>query len=828
MNRYRHVGLCAALLGATCLSALTPALAQQELGDIEEIIISATKRAQGLQDVPIAVSAYSAELLQNAGVSDLRELTQIAPSLMLTSSQSEAAGATARIRGIGTTGDNPGLESSVAVFIDGVYRSRNSIGLTELGPIERVEILRGPQGTLFGRNASAGLINIVTQGPTNAFTGYGEASYGNFDYIRLAAGLSGPLAGDRLGARIDGIYLERDGFLKDKVTGKDYNDRERFLLRGQLRAEPTETVTLRLIADYAERDEQCCAAVTLVRGPTAAFIEALGGQLGSGGTPAGSNPFDRRSATTPGRDFLQDVEEGGVSLEANWQTGIGTLTSISAYREWHNERGQDADFSSADILFRPSGAFLQDFETFTQELRLNGRVGILDWLVAGYYANEDLRIDDTIAIGSDYESFASLLVDVADGAVDGFAGTLPFPGFRAFLAGATGGLFPNALALGTEGSSRFDQNSESWALFTHNILSITDALELTLGLRYTQERKRVDATITTVNPTCSLILSNPAFVPLAQLPCLPFFNPAVDGVFDDGRRKETQWSGTAALNYVWNDGFSSYASYSRGYKAGGFNLDRAGLTPFAADLNSDLQFEEETVDSVELGFKWRTADRRASINASGFYSRFEDFQVNTFNGIAFVVQAVPKATVKGVEVEASLRPTDRFSVQGGVTYADTQYGKNLPGAIFAPPSPTNPLGGALWQLPGSRLTNAPEWAVTGSATYRYPVADSFLSLLHVDFRYTSKVNTGSDLDLEKLEGGVFQVNGRIGFGDIDERWSIEVWARNIFDENYSQVIIDAPLQGSGTARNTLVPNTQTFDAFLAEPRTYGVTLRGAF
>src|SRR4029453_2443679 len=220
--------------------------------DTSEIVVTATRRNEALSDVPLAVSAVTAETLQNSGASDIRQLTQVSPSLLVSSTSSEAGAGVARIRGIGTVGDNPGLESSVAVFIDGVYRSRTGVGLTELGQVDRVEVLRGPQGTLFGRNASAGLIHIITAKPRFTREIYGEASIGNYDFRRLELGATGPIT-DTLAARIDGLYMQRDGFLEDVISGGDYNDRNRYMVRGQLLYQPNDDLSVRLIADYANR-----------------------------------------------------------------------------------------------------------------------------------------------------------------------------------------------------------------------------------------------------------------------------------------------------------------------------------------------------------------------------------------------------------------------------------------------------------------------------------------------------------------------------------------------------------------------------------------------
>jgi iron complex outermembrane recepter protein len=255
----------AAAIPALAIATASPAFAQDAQSEAEpaaaagEIVITAQGRAQQLADVPLAVSAVNSEQMQNSGANDIRQLNQVAPSLLVSSTGSEANGS-ARIRGIGTVGDNPGLESSVAVFIDGVYRSRSGIGLNELGEIERVEVLRGPQGTLFGRNASAGIISIVSKAPSfSGFSGGAEASYGNYDLMRFSANLNVPL-GETVAARVDGVYVKRDGFYYDSTNKTDVNDRDRFFVRGQLLFEPSSDLRIRLIGDYTKRDEKCCGA----------------------------------------------------------------------------------------------------------------------------------------------------------------------------------------------------------------------------------------------------------------------------------------------------------------------------------------------------------------------------------------------------------------------------------------------------------------------------------------------------------------------------------------------------------------------------------------
>ena len=374
------------LLSAGVIAISTPAFAQDSQGQTTDaatpaaespteaasteadegdvIVVTAQGRSQILQDVPIAVTAVNAESMQNSGATDIRQLNQLAPSLLVSSTSTESNGS-ARIRGIGTVGDNPGLESSVAVFIDGVYRSRSGIGLNELGEIDRVEVLRGPQGTLFGRNASAGLIHIFSKKPSFNFGGYGEATIGNYDYRRLAAGITGPI-GDDLAFRLDGVLVKRDGFYDDINNDTDVNDRNRWFTRGQLLYEPNDQLSVRLIGDYTWRKEKCCGAVYVnndindnigglndpsIQLPAETTSSTCLRDLGQD-PQAFDNGWKRDIYVTPGRSYKGKTTDGGVSLEVNYDFGGAKLTSITAYRGYKSEQNGDFDFSTVDILYR--------------------------------------------------------------------------------------------------------------------------------------------------------------------------------------------------------------------------------------------------------------------------------------------------------------------------------------------------------------------------------------------------------------------------------------------------------------------------------------------
>lgn len=899
------------MLSAGLFALATPALAQDvdpaqeaEAEESGEIIVTAQGRSQALADVPLAISAVNAEALQNSGANDIRQLNQLAPSLLVSSTGTEANGS-ARIRGIGTVGDNPGLESSVAVFIDGVYRSRSGVGLNELGEIERVEVLRGPQGTLFGRNASAGLISVVSKAPSFTFGATGEASYGNFDYFRLAAGVTGPLT-ETLAGRIDGVYSRRDGFYNDAANNTDVNDRDRFFVRGQLLFEPTSELSFRLIGDYTIRNEACCGAVyiddsitPLLGGlhqpsvpltplqPNGNNIINVLNDLGQS-LAAFDNAFSRELSVTPGRSYDGETQDWGVSLEANWDLGFANLTSITGYRDYDSDQGSDTDYSTVDILYREAdGGAARRFQTFSQELRLQGEAfgGRLDWLVGAYYADEDLTLTDNLRFGDQYGRFVNCRIISGGGLAGLYSPNSPscvVPGVGPATLASFGADIANGFALldtlndlGTT-SDRYLQNSRNFAFFTHNIIHITDRLDLTLGLRYTNERKTFDATFGNDNTVCPALqgsllddLASPSATvrglagALIAFGCQGNSTAELNGVSIDDRRSEDEFTGTGILSWKPVDDLLLYASYSRGYKAGGFNLDRSALkspilpfaaTPGGADaLTGNLEFDSEINDAYEIGAKF--TGRNGSVTVAIFRQEFENFQLNTFNGSVFLVQTVngctddlgtgptdlspttgacdpnsirPGVISEGVEVEVALSPIRDIQMTAGLTYADTSYVNNLVGSDQG-----IPLDPALRVLPGNNLSNAPELVVTGSFAWTPDIGSSGLSgLFYIDSRLTSDFNTGSDLFPQKLQESFAVFNARIGLRGPDQRWGVEFWGQNIFNQDFTQVTFNTPFQAGTTSAPFVDPQfpggRQIFSSFLAEPRTYGITLRGKF
>ena len=886
--------------------------ASTEQDEGEAIVVTAQGRRQILQDVPIAVTAVGAEAMQNSGANDIRQLNQLAPSLLVSSTGSEANGS-ARIRGIGTVGDNPGLESSVAVFIDGVYRSRSGIGLNELGEIDHVEVLRGPQGTLFGRNASAGLIHIFSKKPSFNLGVQGEVTIGNYDLRRFEAGITGPLT-DSVAFRLEGIHVKRDGFYKDEENGTDVNDRDRFFVRGQLLYEPNENLSVRLIGDITRRDEKCCAAVFVnnevnenignLIDPAANNIVRVLRDLGQD-LSAFRNPYSRDISVTPGRGYGGKTKDGGVSLQVDYDFGFAELTSITAYREYFAAQGGDLDYGTVDILYREDddNAYRR-FKTFSQEVRLTGEAfgDRLDWLVGGYFADEDLKVTDNLRFGSQYGRFANCRI-ISGG---GLAG-LYSPGSPMCVApivgpgtiGAVGGAdiltaFGLLDTLNDLGSTQdvYKQNSRNWALFTHNIFHVTNKIDVTLGLRYTSERKKFDATFGNDNVICpqiqGLVLDELSTGTATQralagaligLACQGNSTAELNGVSIDDKRSENEFTGTGILSYRPNQNLMFYASYSRGYKAGGFNLDRSALkspiVPFALSggaqsLVGRLQFDPEIVDAFELGGKYSRGG--LTLNFALFRQEFKNFQLNTFDGSVFIVQNVNGCSgdlvggsgadedqskfstapnfigpvnssaaalsgacdeddvgygvrSQGFELEGAARVLDDLRLTAGVTYADTRYRKDLVGTDDG-----TPLNPALRMLPGSRVSNAPKWVVTSSLAYTPSIGNGGMrGLFYVDSRYSTDYNTGSDLFPQKGQESFTVINGRIGLRGPDERWAVEAWVQNLLNRDYTQVAFNSPFQEGAVGPPFTDPGypggRQIFSAFLAEPRTYGLTLR---
>ena len=831
----------AILFAAASAIALTGAQAvAQEGRSVDIITVTAQKREQGIQDVPVAVTAYNEEFLLNAGVRDLKDLAIISPGLNVTSTTNEFV-TTARIRGIGTVGDNPGLESSVGVVIDGVPRARNGVGFNDLGELERIEVLRGPQGTLFGANTTAGIINVVTKRPEYDFSSHVQLDYigGDASGWGVSGGITGGLD-DNMALRLYGGIRERDGYQTVETFGgprteTEDGDQDFYTFRGQLLVDFNEDVNLLLSGDLTKREENCCGAPSLVSGPTAGIISGL---LVPGGRPTAGNedPFSRVIQANRGTE--QNIIDHGYSGELNWQFDNFNMVAILSDRTYNLDSGQDTDFTGADIVFRDVGNNSFDFGNTTFELRFSGSTESFEWMFGSYYSNEDLVRQDSIQMGSDFSAYLGYLggnPGLVNALANGLGGAF-IPGYVPLAAG-TGAPLGGGNPLG----DTFTQDGESFSLFTHNTWHLTDSTDLTFGLRHTTTEKTANFEFGDSNvPACdvweavfgeALDFSTPlsqailngfslgSGVPVASLvqfgtfTCLPFSRDVFSSINNTQSLEENEFSGLLSLSHRFNDDLLMYGTYSRGYKAGGFNLDRftqAGssavdFTSVLADPSSyPARFDPEIVDSFEIGIKTEWFNDTLLANFYLFKSEFDTYQLNTFNGIAFFVTTIDGASTQGGELELLWLPDAMpgLTMQGGVTYADATYNE------FAPTGTPD-----VDVLSGRNFSLAPEWYASGSATYNGTFGQDMTWLAHLDARYMSEQNTGSDLDPEKHQEAYTLFNGRVGIGAADESWSLELWGRNLTDEDYLQVGFDGPFQPG------------SFNAFLGTPRSWGLTLR---
>ena len=508
------------LLGATMLcAATTPAFAfAQDAAPADdtatttdvaadttdygnEIIVTASKRSQTLQDTPIAVSVTSAADLQNAQIRDLIDLQSAVPSLRVSQLQS-SANTNFIIRGFGNGANNAGIEPSVGVFIDGVYRSRSAAQIGDLPNVERIEVLRGPQSTLFGKNASAGVISIVTQKPQYEFGGSVEATYGNYNAVTIKGDVTGPIS-DTIAFSLGANYNRRDGYAQDLKLNTDVNDRNRWGVRGQLLFEPTDALSIRLIGDYDKIDENCCIAGNVIAGPTVAITNALAG----GASVDANNPFSYNVYN----NFLStnEIENYGGSAQIDYEMGNLGLTSITAYRQVRALTNQDSDFTGADLIGENSADL--GIDTFTQELRLTSDFdGPINFLVGGYYFNEKIDQKNDIRFGTQFRPYGDQLIRAASGnALNVALLEQTFGALEGNPAKYTGSFFRAGDGL----DEAYRLKDEAFSIFGTLDFEVTDRLTFTVGANYTKDKKRFSTNVISSDVFSGINLNAPAYAP---------------------------------------------------------------------------------------------------------------------------------------------------------------------------------------------------------------------------------------------------------------------------------------------------------------------------
>jgi outer membrane receptor protein involved in Fe transport len=828
---------------------------------VEEITITATKRSQNIQDVPIAVTAITAEGLQARGITDVKDLQQAAPSLVITDSNSTTNGGVIRIRGMGTSGNNPGLESAVGSFIDGVFRARAGLALQDLIDVERVEVLRGPQGTLFGKNTSAGLIHIITKQPEFEWGGHVQGSIGNLDLRKAEASVTGPLIENLLAFRLAGAVHVRNGYYHDINSNDTFADRDRWTLKGQLLWTPADNLDFRFITDYTKMREHCCPATYAVVGRNAKHIVALGGHilgnsqegavdaLVSGGGFTTQYLDNNNLNVGTNSDPTENVNDWGLSLETNWDLDVLKVKSILAHRQTKIFRSQDVDFTDVDILL--PGDNDEQWKTWSLEVQLSGLVDALhlDWVFGFYGSTESLDNGGAIRIGTQGAEYIGLLVGQSTGSA------------------AIGNAFRNQFNTGEGRANALAQVNKGYSFFTHNIFHVTDRLDFTIGARYSWERKEgsvlhagTPAGQIFRSPFCDRLtgftgpgsgLRNAVGLSLRGTVSNTCDNYSWTGSYD-----RDDWSGTLQVGYHLTDEINVYASASRGFKSGGFNLDPdsfnclpQGLGPApigsgfvdSGNINclpvDQTQFKPEFSNAYEIGFKTTWFDGRLVANLAVFHTDFQDFQLNQFTGLGFIIINVPKVNSDGAELELTAYPLEGMIANFSVTYADTRYGAHdgvcfqlqrpdlsvnrCPGQ-FNPTSGSEddpPLGTPLpFSFPndqfadGHRMTQSPAWTGSLQVSLQRPLFDTgWFWYTGGNVYYRGRHKTSADLDPLKAEDAHWKLNVQAGVRSPNQKLDLQAWVNNATNEIVTTGNFDTVFQAG------------SFSAFKQQPRTYGVT-----
>jgi iron complex outermembrane recepter protein len=885
--KQKMVSHSCALMAGAAIAALSAGAAQAQT---DQIIVTATKRPQTLQEVPIAVSVVDADTIAKSNIQDLIDLQTVVPSLRITQLQNSSQ-TNFTIRGFGNGANNPGIESSVGVFIDGVYRSRSAAAILDLPTLERVEILRGPQSTLFGKNVSAGAISITTKGPEFEWGGSAEATYGNLDQVLFRGSLTGPLS-ETLAFRISGSTNNRDGYYTNIVDGTSQNDRDRWAVRGQLLWEPSDALSFRLIGDYNKIDENCCGAVQLINGPATQLIAApvAFGGLGALISPAG-DPFARQVALDTATN--NRLKGYGVSLQGDWDIGFANVTSISAYRGQTDTANTDVDFSGADLAQNPQD---RDYQTYTQEIRIASTGdNRLDWLVGAFYFNEDVFLQRDVNFGSQIRPFVNGLLSplgvdllTVEGAsqIAQALTTGPSALFPEFLPMGSLGVsalpFGSAFTPGTGVNGTYNMKNESYSLFGQFDFHVTDRLTLTGGVSYINDKKRATGVSTLTDTFSDFDLSSfgstggslvaatifggligvpfdnanpvpfftaagtlaatdpatfaalragavagaqgalagdPTLNPLLGLTGLSqvqFFSPQVNfpnaaDPLDNGRLNGDNVNYTARMAYQLTDNLNTYFTYSKGWKAGAYNLSSDSRPPdpvtgFGRTANP------EDVRLFEIGLKANFDG--GFINIAVFDQTIKGFQSNVFNGTGFDLANAGKQSVRGFEVESIYSPWNPLTLGFGITYLDPQY-DSFTMAGCTPFDVVNCSAGEQFRdLSGTRVPGIHKISMSTSATYTHDFTDNLDGFARIEYLYESRVALIENLP-QSLTREVNVINASVGLGSADG-FEFILWGRNLTDNGYI-------LQGFPT-----VVQAGSASGYTNQPRTYGITLRKSF
>lgn len=751
-KRFSYMLLPAALFCAA------PAMAQ-----LDEIVVTATKRAESIQDVPISISAYSGDFVEDSDIQTLQELSLYAPNFTFATS-SQPQNARIVIRGIGSVG-NSAIETSVGVFVDGIYYPRPGSVLGNLLDLEAVEILRGPQGTLFGRNTAAGAINIRSRDPDDDFGGYVQAGFGDYDAYSLEGVVNTPFS-EKAAGRLAVKYSERGGYGYNTLTSSEIGERDDLTVRGKLRFDISDTTTAIFAVDYNEVNTGGQVIEILPSTASPVFDGTLTALFGQNATTA--DAYDQ-VINQDHQDRVHD-EQWGASLNLEFAMGSHTGRSITSYRDWEADNRESALRITGDVLPRDHKYYT---DTFSQEFQILSPTDQALTYVAGlFYYTEDYVIDE------DFDAGAQACIPVV------FA-----------LAGAGAAALCNSLSQSPATDSDFSQSLTSTAAFAQATYAFTDTFSMTFGGRYTKDEKDGAFVQTAPNAVIGSLFRAPEDVP--------------DLVSNDS---EFTWLVNATLKPT--DDVMWFASVSTGFKGGGFNAGGAG-----APLGRDARiFTSESSINYEVGVKSTLADGRMTANLTLYQTELDDFQDRSFDGLSFLTRNAGKRTQKGFEADVTMTPVDALTVFAGISYLDS---------VFDSFDAASPLPGdtAPQNLTGRTPHYSPEWQGSVVADWRLGTSGSGIEwFIRPEYMYIGEQNVGGNTNLnpQSIQDAYGILNLRVGMESADGRWQVTLYGKNMTDEGYCQVIYDQPLGAQFGAVNP-VANTVTQRCVVGDPSTYGIT-----
>ena len=746
----------------------------------DEIIVTARRRSEGVQDVPIAVSVVGGAQLDATGAFNIGRLVQLQPSVQFISSNPRNSAI--NIRGIGAPFGltNDGIEQGVGLYVDEVYYARIAASTLDFVDVEQVEILRGPQGTLYGKNTTAGAVNITTRKPSFAFEGRAEQSFGNLGFVQAKASLSGPLVAEKLAGRISGSFTRRNGTLLNIVTGRRVNETDNLGVRGQLLWQATDALALTLSGDYNRQNPEAFAQsyvklVSTARPPSRQFANLA--RL-SAYAPASTNPFDRLVDNDSPLQARQSL--AGVSLLATWDIGPSTLTSITAWRMWDWKPSNDRDFTGLPITTISANPSQQ--QQWSQELRLasNGR-NRFDYAGGLFVFHQNITTQGVQQQG---------------------------PSASLWLLGPTNGANP-ALLVGLRSENAIRYSNDSAAFYGKMTWNISDQLSLAPGMRLNHDKKdgSYDAVV-----TGGLMPATPAQQALK--------NSVLQNQRYAARFSDWNLSGDVTLSWKPADAVLSYATYARSFKSGGINL--SGLPTLADGTTPALETATvlpENVSHYELGLKAQFLKRAATVNIAVFRTDIRDYQATVVNGNVGVIRGylanIPEVRSQGVELDVALRPTATLNGYANFALTDARY-VAFPGA----PVPIELSGGALQfvDASGGRLPGVSRYALSYGAEYRIPapaLGQDGEFYLGIDGSLRSDFSSSPTPSQVQNVEAIVLTNLRTGYR-TNSGWGVFGWVRNAFDVDSFDFLTAAP------ASTGLIVGQP------GDPRTFGITLNARF